>query len=278
MTQTWLVTGCHTGFGRELAQYLAQQKVNLVATARHPASQLNYLDQFNHGQIQKMKLDVTNDSEIKPVVEATRRKLGRIDVLVNNAGFGIVGTYEESSLKQAQAMFNVDVWGLVKMTRAVLPIMRRQHRGAIVDFSSMSGLNPFLAVAYYTGAKYAVEGMNQTLAREVKPAGIKVMLVEPSAFRTNFAQTAKPQLSRIKDYQFLNSHMTFLAKRAGKENGDPKRAAQIIYDQVTNHFATLPLQLPLGSRAVDGTIDHLSTELNRFKRLRKLASSADYQK
>ena len=276
MKPTWLVTGCHTGFGKCLATLLAQKDINLVVTARHPEKQLDYLDRYDHGQIRKARLDVTDSAEIKRVVNLAQKTFGHIDVLVNNAGFGIVGIYEESPLAKARKVFDVDVWGLVEMTRAVLPIMRNQKSGAIVDFSSMSGLNPFLDVAYYTGAKYAVEGMNQVLAREVKPSGIKVMLVEPSAFRTHFAKTARPQLTHIKAYQFLNRQMKFMVKRAGTEKGDPKKAAQIIYDQVTNHFDSLPLQLPLGSRSVDGTIHHLKAELARFESLRKLASSADY--
>ncbi|XIF19824.1 MAG: SDR family oxidoreductase [Acetilactobacillus jinshanensis] len=277
MNKTWIVTGCHTGFGKCLATLLAQEKnVNLVATARQPKTQLNYLDPYNHGQILKAQLDVTDNNQIESLVKLTKEKFGRIDVLVNNAGYGIVGTYEETSIKAAKKMFDTDVWGLTKVTKEVLPIMRAQKSGAIVDFSSMSGLNPFLDVAYYTGAKYAVEGMNQVLAREVKPSGIKVMMVEPSAFRTHFAKTAHPNLTHIKNYKFLNPQMKHMAERAGDEKGDPKKAAKIIYDQVTNHFDTLPLQLPLGSRSVNGTIDHLKDELNRFRKLRKLASSADY--
>lgn len=277
MNKTWLVTGCHTGFGKCLATLLAQKKnVNLVATARKPKTQLDYLDQYNHGQILKVQLDVTDNNQIESSVKAAKAKFGRIDVLVNNAGYGIVGTYEETPIVAAQKMFDADVWGLTKMTREVLPIMRKQKQGVIVDFSSMSGFNPFLDVAYYTGAKYAVEGMNQVLAREVKPSGIKVMLVEPSAFRTHFSTTAHPELSHIKNYQFLNPQMKFMAKRAGDEKGDPNKAAKIIYDLVNNHPDKLPLQLPLGSRSVNGTIEHLEDELSRFKKLKKLASSADY--
>ena len=277
MRKTWLVTGCHAGFGKELAELLATKNVNLLVTARHPRTQLGYLNKYNHGQIKKARLDVTDRDQINSTVYLAQKAFGRVDVLVNNAGMGMVGTYEETPTVKAKRLFDVDVWGVVNMTKAVLPIMRKQQSGVIVDFSSMSGLNPFLDVAYYTGAKYAVEGMNQTLAREVKPSGIKVMLVEPSAFRTHFAKTARPRLTKIRAYQFLNAQMEHMYQRAGQEKGDPEKAVQIIYDQVTNHFDTLPIQLPLGSRSVNGTIDHLQKELKRFKRLKKLASSADYK-
>lgn len=187
MKKTWLVTGTHTGFGKELATQLAQRDdVNLVATSRK-FGQLDYLDQYNHGQIAKVILDVTNHEQVVNAVKDVVTAFGTVDVLVNNAGLGYFGTFEESNLADARYMFDVNVWGLVDITREILPIMRKQKSGVIVNFSSIGGLYSFPTLAFYHGTKYAVEGITESIAKEVKDLGIKTMLVEPSGFRTDWA-------------------------------------------------------------------------------------------
>lgn len=167
-------------------QLAQRDDVNLVATSRKPG-QLDYLDQYDHGQIDKEILDVTNHDQVVQSVKNAVKKFGRIDVLVNNAGLGYFGTFEESDLKDAKYMFDVNVWGLVDMTRQVLPIMRQQKSGVIVNFSSIGGLYSFPTLSFYHGTKYAVEGITESIAKEVKDLGIKTMLVEPSGFRTDWA-------------------------------------------------------------------------------------------
>lgn len=274
--KTWFITGTSTGFGRSLATYLAKQDgVNVVATARHP-EQLAYLDEFDHGQILKLRLDVTNREEITEAVKATTAKFSQIDVLVNNAGLGYFGTFEESDRDQVKYMFDVNVWGLVDMTRAVLPVMRQQKSGAIVNFSSIGGLFSFPTLSFYHGTKYAVEGMTESLAKEVADENIKLMLIEPSGFRTDWAgrssNKAIPQIDAYKQFgDFINGN----AQGAHHEAGDPDKAAQIIYDQVTNNFASLPLRLPLGEFASDTIIDKYEHSLADFKTLHDLSASAD---
>ena len=176
MTKTWFITGTSTGFGKELARLLAQKDdVNLVATARKP-EQLSYLDEFDHGHILKLKLDITNQEEIQKAVKATLDTFGSIDVLVNNAGIGYFGTFEESNRETVQYMFDVNVWGLVDMTRAVLPTMRKQNEGVIINFSSIGGLYSFPTLSFYHGTKYAVEGLSESLAKEVAHKNIQVSL------------------------------------------------------------------------------------------------------
>lgn len=274
--KTWFVTGTSTGFGHSLAAYLAQQTgVNVVATARH-TDQLGYLDQYDHGQILKQTLDVTKKDEINDAVKAATDKFGGIDVLVNNAGLGYFGTFEESDRQSVQYMFDVNVWGLVDMTRAVLPTMRRQKAGTIVNFSSIGGLYSFPTLSFYHGTKYAVEGISESLAKKVKDLGIKVMIIEPSGFRTDWAgRSSKKALPQIDDYKPFTDFIEENAKGAHHEAGDPDKAAQIIFDQVANHAAELPLRLPLGQFSSDTAIKKYEHDLKAFKRLAAISASAD---
>lgn len=171
------VTGPHTGFEKDLVIELAQRDdINLVATSRKEG-QLDYLDQYNHGQILKVILDVTKAEQVKTSIQQAMDKFGSIDVLVNNAGIGYFETFEESDLDEAKYMFDVNVWGLVDMMRNVLPIMRKQKSGIIVNFSSIGGLYSFPTLAFYHGTKYAVEGITESVIEEVKDLGIKTMII-----------------------------------------------------------------------------------------------------
>lgn len=276
MTKTWFITGTSTGFGKSLAIFLAQKAdVNLVATARH-TDQLDYLDQYDHGQILKQTLDVTNRDEIAAAVAATTEKFGGLDVLINNAGLGYFGTFEESDRDAVRYMFDVNVWGLVDMTRAVLPTMRQQKAGIIVNFSSIAGLAAFPTLSFYHGTKHAVEGMTESLAQEVADQGIKLMLIEPSGFRTDWAgRSSQKAMPTIDAYQKFAGSIAGSESGAHHEAGDPDKAAAIIYDQVTNHADTLPLHLPLGKFATDTAIAKYTQDLADFKALHDLSASAD---
>ncbi|GEO69666.1 SDR family NAD(P)-dependent oxidoreductase [Levilactobacillus acidifarinae] len=276
MTKTWLITGTSTGFGKSLATFLAQKDdVNLVATARH-TDQLGYLDQYDHGQILKATLDVTNRDEIAAVVKATTAKFNGIDVLINNAGLGYFGTFEESDRDAVRYMFDVNVWGLIDMTRAVLPTMRAQKSGIVVNFSSIAGLASFPTLSFYNSSKYAVEGATEAAAQEVAGLGIKFMLIEPSGFRTDWAgRSSQKTMPKLADYQQFASRIEGSEEGAHHEAGDPDKAAAIIYDQVTNHAADLPLRLPLGQWSTDTAIDKYTKNLANFKALHDLSVSAD---
>ncbi|MDU3491186.1 MAG: SDR family NAD(P)-dependent oxidoreductase [Limosilactobacillus fermentum] len=272
MAKTWLVTGTSTGFGKELATLLAQKEdVNVVATARNLA-QLDYLDQFDHGQIKKVLLDVTNQAEIQMAVKEAVVAFGGIDVLVNNAGLGYFATFEESNRDQIRYMMDVNVWGLADMTRAVLPIMRKQNHGVIVNFSSIGGLYSFPTLSFYHATKYAVEGLSESLAKEVAKKGIKVLLIEPSGFRTDWAgRSSQKDLPTIADYSEYKEFIEANANGAHHEAGDPKKAAEIIYQQVTDNYDDLPLRLPLGKISSDLAIEKYQENLDQFKQLRERA-------
>ena len=272
MAKTWLVTGTSTGFGKELATLLAQKEdVTVVATARNLA-QLDYLDQFDHGQIKKVLLDVTNQAEIQMAVKEAVAAFGGIDVLVNNAGLGYFATFEESNRDQIRYMMDVNVWGLADMTRAVLPIMRKQNHGVIVNFSSIGGLYSFPTLSFYHATKYAVEGLSESLAKEVAKKGIKVLLIEPSGFRTDWAgRSSQKDLPTIADYSEYKEFIEANANGAHHEAGDPKKAAEIIYQQVTDNYDDLPLRLPLGKISSDLAIEKYQENLDQFKQLRERA-------
>lgn len=278
MKKTWLVTGTHTGFGKELATQLAQRDdVNLVATSRK-FGQLDYLDQYNHGQIAKVILDVTNHEQVVNAVKDVVTAFGTVDVLVNNAGLGYFGTFEESNLADARYMFDVNVWGLVDITREILPIMRKQKSGVIVNFSSIGGLYSFPTLAFYHGTKYAVEGITESIAKEVKDLGIKTMLVEPSGFRTDWAgRSSNKTMPTHEDYNQFGDFIKQMADGAHHEPGDPvKAAAIIIIDQAQNHLDNLPARLPLGKISSDLAIEKYTETLQNFKNLRDLSLSADF--
>src|SRR5208283_3077774 len=180
----WLITGCSTGFGRELAKHVLELGYRTAVTARNPDQ---VQDLAAHGEALVLKLDVTDQRQVDAAVKAAEEKFGRIDVLVNNAGIGYFAAIEESEDEEIHKMFDINVFGLCRMIGAVLPGMRKRRNGFIVNLSSVGGLRSFPGIGYYHATKYAVEGLSESLWQEVEPLGVKVMLVEPSGFRTDWA-------------------------------------------------------------------------------------------
>src|SRR5664280_1483661 len=194
----WFITGCSTGFGRELAKLVLERGYRVAVTARKPDE---VKDLAVKGEALVLKLDVTNQEQVNAAVKAAEKKFGRIDVLVNNAGIGYFAAVEESEEKEVRRMFEINVFGLSRMIHAALPGMRKRRKGFIVNFSSISGLRSFPSVGYYNATKFAVEGLSEALWQEVEPLGIKVMLVEPSGFRTDWAgRSANESKRQIDDY------------------------------------------------------------------------------
>ncbi|MBK0040913.1 MULTISPECIES: oxidoreductase [unclassified Leuconostoc] len=276
---TWIITGTSTGFGKSLALFLVKQLgINLVATARN-IDQLDYLNTFDQTHLLKLKLDVTNQEDIKNVVKKTMERFGSIDVLINNAGLGYFSTFEESQRESVRYMFDVNVWGLTDMTTAVLPIMRKQKDGVIANFSSVGGMVSYPTFSYYHGTKYAVEGISEALAQEVTGSNIKVLLVEPSGFRTDWAgRSSDKVVPQIEDYKQFTDYVVSTGANAHNEAGDPDKAAEIIYEQITNHKSELPLRLPLGQGSVDAAIAKYEQILVDFKNIYNLSRSADQPK
>src|SRR6476646_11300447 len=198
--RVWFVTGCSTGFGRELARMLLDRGYRTVVTARDPAKAED-IASGHEGRALVLELDVTDPVEVDAATRSAEKHFKRIDVLVNNAGIGYFGAVEESDEEEVRRMFEINFFGLSRMTRTVLPIMRAQRSGHIVNISSIGGLRSFPTLAYYHATKYAVEGFSESLALEVAPLGIKVTIVEPSGFRTDWAgRSATETRSGISDY------------------------------------------------------------------------------
>ncbi|MEA3119362.1 MAG: hypothetical protein QOI13_2632, partial [Paraburkholderia sp.] len=245
----WLITGCSTGFGRELTKLVLEKGWRAVVTARDPSKVADIVE--GHGdRALVLPLDVTQPAQIDSVVKKTNERFGRVDVLVNNAGYGYLAAIEEGEDEAVRAMFETNVFGLVDMTKAVLPIMRAQRSGLIVNISSIGGITSFAATGYYHGTKYAVEGISESLAIEVKPLGIDVLIVEPGPFRTNWAgPSIKESATQIDDYAATaGERRKQTAARSGKQAGDPVRAAQAIIDAALSD--TPPLRLLLGKPAL----------------------------
>jgi NAD(P)-dependent dehydrogenase (short-subunit alcohol dehydrogenase family) len=271
----WFITGCSTGFGRTLATYLLKRGDNVVVTARDP-SKLKGIT--GKGEALFLKLDVTDNSQITTTVKAAEAQFGCIDVLVNNAGIGYFSAIEEGEDAQIRKMFEVNVFGLTRMINAVLPDMRRRKKGFIVNLSSLAGLRGFPALGYYNATKFAVEGLSGALRKEVGPLGIKVMLVEPSGFRTDWAgRSANESQTIIADYtKTAGQARHHLRESSGKQPGDPVRAIEAIVQAVES--ATPPSHLLLGNDAYDGAMANLDALKKDFEAWEVVTRGADFPK
>lgn len=275
MSKVWLVSGCSTGFGKVLAEMLCGTDARLVATARDVKS-LAHLPKSD--RLLVLALDVTKASDVAAAVAGAVQKFGRIDVLVNNAGYGVLGAVEETPMDALRRMFEVNVFGLYALTQAVLPQMRKQGGGYIINMSSVAGLAPTAGLATYNATKYAVEGLGQGLALEVAPFGIKVTNVEPGPFKTDFQTRSLDVMPGLPAYAEgpLKATRTYVKNLAGKQPGDPERAARILIGLA--EMETPPLHLPLGNAAVDRARTKATTFLTEITANEALSRSADYPK
>jgi NAD(P)-dependent dehydrogenase (short-subunit alcohol dehydrogenase family) len=269
----WFITGCSTGFGRELARQVLERGHRAVVTARNPAD-LHGL--ATRGEALLLKLDVTDQEQVDAAIKAAEDKFGRIDVLVNNAGIGYFASVEESEEKEVRRMFEINVFGLSRMIQAALPGMRARRHGFIVNFSSIGGLCAFPSLGYYNATKFAVEGLSEALWQEVEALGIKVMLVEPSGFRTDWAgRSASESKSKIADYAATAGEWrTEIRDSSGKQPGDPVRAVRAIIEAVES--AHPPHRLLLGKNAYDAATAKLTSLREDFTAWKAVSLGADF--
>lgn len=271
----WFITGCSTGFGRELAKLVLECGFRAVITARNPD---DVKDLASKGEALILTLDVTDQGQIDAAIQAAEERFGRIDVLVNNAGIGYLAAIEEGEDEQVRRMFEINVFGLSQMIRAALPIMRKQRSGFIINFSSIAGLCGFPALGYYNATKFAVEGLSEALWQEVEPIGIKVMLVEPSGFRTDWAgRSANESKRQIDDYaKTAGEWRSEIRADSGEQPGDPVRAAQAIMRAVES--AEPPHRLLLGNNAYESAMRKLNELRHEFMTWEAVSRSADFPK
>ena len=268
----WFITGCSTGFGRELAKHVLELGYRAVVTSRDPS---DVADLAESGEALVLKLDVTDRSQVETAVAEAESKFGRIDVLVNNAGIGYFGAVEESEEEEVRKMFEVNFFGLCRMIHVVLPGMRSRRKGHIVNISSIAGLRSFPSLGYYCSTKYAVEGLSESLWQEVEPLGIKVTLVEPSGFRTDWAgRSANVSENRIADYEPTSGAvLRQVRESSGNQPGDPLRAAKAIVQAVES--GDPPRRLLLGNDAFEGAMAKISEMRAAFEAYETVTRWAD---
>ncbi|WP_294393942.1 oxidoreductase [uncultured Sphingomonas sp.] len=271
----WFITGCSTGFGHELAKLVLARGWQAVVTARS-IDRLQDLVGSAGDRALAVALDVTDAEQITAAVSAAKARFGRIDVLVNNAGYGYQSSIEEGEEAEIRAQFDANVFGLFAMTRAVLPVMRAQGGGAILNVTSIGGITGFASSGYYSATKHAVEGWSSSLASEVEPLGISVTCVEPGPFRTDWAgRSLRQTKSRIDAYaSTAAARMETTSGYSGQQPGDPVRAGKAMIEAVLRD--TPPRHLVLGKFAYDTAVYIFRKRLAEVEADRDLALGADY--
>lgn len=247
--RTWLITGASRGFGALIAKQALLSGDAVIATARNPADIAARLGE--HPNLLAVRLDVTRENEALEAVAAGIKHFGRIDVLVNNAGYGLLGAVEETSAAEAERLFATNVFGLLNVTRAVLPQMRRQRSGHVINISSIGGYQAYLGWGVYGATKFAVEGISEALAQELAPLGIHATVVEPGFFRTDFLdeQSLVKTALELPDYEGTVGAMRRFAQGANHaQPGNPAKLAEAILALVD--APNPPQRLPLGSDTV----------------------------
>ena len=276
-TPVWFITGCSTGFGHQLAKLVLARGWRAVVTARDQ-SRLADLARSAGASCLALDLDVTNATQIAAAVAAAQAHFGRIDVLVNNAGYGYQASVEEGEETQIREMFDANVFGLFAMTRAVLPGMRKNRSGHVLNVGSVAGLIGLPGSGYYAAAKHAVEGWTDALAAEVKPLGIQVTCIEPGPFRTDFAgRSLRQTQSRIADYaDTAGARLKATVQASGNQAGDPVRAAEAMI-RITE-TANPPRHLVLGAFGAAVVASHLKATLAELESWRDVGDSTDFPK
>lgn len=271
----WFISGASSGFGRALAQMVLAEGGRVVAASRNIAS-LAQLGADSNARVLPVSLDLTRGNEVRAAVDAALSRFGQIDVLVNAAGYGLVGSIEESSEAETEALFAVNFHGAVRLIRAVLPGMRKCRRGYVINFSSLVGVRPVGGTGLYAAAKFAVEGMSEALHQELKSLGIGVLIVEPGAFRTNYAGTYLAFAAKtIEDYRDTSGKLrTGITARHGSQPGDPVRGSRAILQAIES--PSPPLRLVLGAQAADLVRNTLQNRIAELDAWRAAAQGADY--
>jgi NAD(P)-dependent dehydrogenase (short-subunit alcohol dehydrogenase family) len=270
----WMITGASRGFGAEIAKAVLAAGDNLIATARK-VSTLDYLGKDSN--VFAVALDVTDEWHAKKAVDAGLKQFGRIDVLVNNAGYGLLGAVEESSAQEVENIYRTNVFGLLNVTRAVLPCMREQKSGHIINISSLGGYSSYPGWGVYSSTKFAVEGLTESLHGELAPLGIHATVVEPGFFRTDFLDSSSlvRTANVISDYAATVGKMRDLAEGHNHQQpGSPSKLAQAIL-QLAN-TAEPPVRLPLGTDTLKRIADKNAFVESETEIWRTVAASTDF--
>jgi len=276
MTRTWLVTGSSRGFGRALCEAILEAGDNLLATARDP-DQLVGLGDGRPGKLATARLDVTSEADAAAAVAEAIATFGALDILVNNAGYGDVGSVEDTPMASFRRQIETNLFGTILMTKAAIPQMRSRRSGHIIQFSSVGGRIGAAGRAPYSAAKWGVEGFSEVLAQEMRLVGVRVTIVEPGGFRTDFAgPSTKLDTGRAEYDAVVGNAARMQTAYHGTQPGDPRRGAQAILAVVAAENP--PLRLPLGSDAVAAISRSDRDRLDELDRWLPLSISTDFPK
>lgn len=273
--KVWFITGASKGIGLALAKQLLNAGYKVAATSRNTKKLCEAISN-NNDSLLPLKVELNNEESIITAIEQTHKEFGKIDVVVNNAGYGIGGSMEELTDKEVRDSFDINVLSIISVTRNILPIMRKQGSGHIINISSIAGIAPTKGWAVYGATKHAVIGLTEVLAEDVKDFGIKVTLIAPGAFRTNFNNPDSLVLSknRIDAYSDIRNSLEQFTERSGTQAGDPEKAAQVMID--ISEMPAPPLYLLLGSDAYARAFDKLELLSSNYKQWEKLSKSTNY--
>jgi NAD(P)-dependent dehydrogenase (short-subunit alcohol dehydrogenase family) len=267
--KTWFITGTSSGFGQAFAAYALDNGYNVVATARNAAKLASLVEQAPD-RVLARTLDVDRPRDAEAAIAAAVERFGRIDVVINNAGYGVLGAVEETPDNELRALMETNFFGAVAVIRAALPALRAQGSGAIVNISSLGGQLSYPGFGAYSASKFALEGISEALAQEVAGLGIKVLIVEPGNFRTNLLGSGTRKLPAMEVYRpAVDGTRQFANSMHGEQVGDPLKAAAAI-DQALAAEKT-PLRLQLGEDAVDAVRGHAVTMLEDLEIWRPVA-------
>jgi NAD(P)-dependent dehydrogenase (short-subunit alcohol dehydrogenase family) len=276
MAKVWLITGASSGLGAELANAVLERGDKVAATFRKADQAVAFTQQYN-GNGLGVVMDVTDEGQIDTGIQKVLENFGNIDVLVNNAGYGTIGAIEEFSMEEIRQQMETNFFGAVAVTKHVLPLLRKNGSGNIVQISSASGFRAMAGFGVYNASKFAFEGFSEALAQEVAPFNIKVVIVEPGPFRTQFLagsmQLPQTRIDEYKNTPVANMYQ-YMDRVNGKQPGDPVKAAKAIVDYV--YSDSKALRLPLGKGAVDSIKAKLAAVQNDIAANEAIALSADY--
>ncbi|MEL1256209.1 oxidoreductase [Flavobacterium sp. DGU38] len=267
INKIWFITGISSGLGKALAQTVIENGDFVIGTFRNQ-TQADVFNNQHKDEAFALTLDITKPTEIEKAVKIVTGKFGKIDVLVNNAGFGFAGAIEETSTTETREIFEANFFGTLQLTQTFLPLFRQQKSGHIIQISSHGGFKAFPGFGIYNASKFALEGFSEALAIEVAPLGIKLTIVEPGPFRTNFAGSSFKKADKIiEDYNPTAGTFRERMKQVdGKQEGDPIKASQAIID--ITKLDTPPLRLPLGKIAIVSLttkLDSVQKDINAYK-------------
>ena len=273
--KTWFITGASRGFGALIAQYALAKGHNVVATARNPAAVMEQLGP--HPNLLALALDITEEPQAKAAAAAAMEHFGSIDVLLNNAGYGLLGAVEEASGEEVERLYRTNVFGLLSVTRAVLPHMRAKRSGRIFNISSIGGYRAAAGFGVYCSTKFAIEGLSEAMHAELAPLGIHVTVVEPGYFRTDFLDATSLSVSSrsIEDYSGTAGAVRNAATDLNHaQPGDPHRLARVLVDLAD--VANPPRRLPLGSDTVSAIEAKHQSDAEILSNWRHIAVSTDF--